>query len=269
MEGAPQPLRGSRARGGGAHRTAICAERPRARRRYRSGCDHLRQRQRRAARSRRLSAARLRPGNRRGEGALERLGGDRVIEGKDQDGGLLADPKWLQPAPELDASICPPSAPAKTSPARRRSVSRATRRRINSKATTATACCKIRRSKSPRPPESRTITTQAWGTPPPGESDRVGESPPRHRRVGGNERVPVGSVGEGLLADRAEHLLGELATKATPGQPLTAAVENRDGAPNRRGDRRRDLLQTSLLVSQPPRAGAGPRSRAGAPHIAR
>ena len=68
-----------------------------------------------------------------------------------------------------EGSIRPPSAPASTSPARRRSVSRATRRRISSSATTATACWRMRRSKSPRPPESRTITTQACGGPPPGE----------------------------------------------------------------------------------------------------
>ena len=145
----------------------------------------------------------------------------------------------------------PPSAPARTSPARRRSVSRATRRRISSSATTATACCRISRSKSPRPPESRTITTQAWGGPPPGEITGWARARPATEGWAGTKGWPSPAWLERLFADRADRVGGELAAEAAPGEPLAAAVEDGDGAADGGGDRRRDFLQAALLEDQP------------------
>ena len=72
----------------------------------------------------------------------------------------------------------PVSASASTSPARRRSVSRIARWRIISSATTVTACWRIRRSKSPRPPVSRAATSHACGAPRPlSETGRTSERP--------------------------------------------------------------------------------------------
>ena len=150
-----------------------------------------------------------------------------------------------------EASMRPPRAPARTSPARRRSVSRATRRRISSSATTATACCRISRSKSPRPPESRTITTQAWGGPPPGEITGWASARPATEGWAGTKGWPSPAWPSASLRIAADRVGGELAAEAAPGEALAAAVEDGDGAADGGGDRRRDFLQAALLEDQP------------------
>ena len=84
-----------------------------------------------------------------------------------------------------------------------------------------------------------------------GRDHRVGERPARHRGVRGDEGMAVGGVPERLLADAADRVGGELAAEAAAGEPLAAAVEDRDGAADCRGDRRGDLLQPALLQDQP------------------
>ena len=63
--------------------------------------------------------------------------------------------------------------------------------------------------------------------------------------------MAVAGVGERFLADRADRVGGELAAEAAAGEPLAAAVEDRDGAADRGGDRRDDLLQAALFEDQP------------------
>ncbi len=79
----------------------------------------------------------------------------------------------------------------------------------------------------------------------------MGEGAPGDRRVGGDEGVAVGGVGERFLADRLHRLGRELAAEAPPGKALAAAAEDRHGPADRRGDRRHDLLQPALFQHQP------------------
>ena len=84
-----------------------------------------------------------------------------------------------------------------------------------------------------------------------GRDHRVGQGPAGDRGMGGDEGVTVADVAERFLADRADRVGGELAAEAAPGEALAAAVEDGDGAADRGGDRRRDLLQAALLQDQP------------------
>ena len=79
----------------------------------------------------------------------------------------------------------------------------------------------------------------------------MGESPAGDRGMGRDERVPVAGVGEGFVADRADRVGGELTAEAAPGEPLAAAVEDRDRAADRGGDRGDDLLEAALFQHQP------------------
>ena len=83
-----------------------------------------------------------------------------------------------------------------------------------------------------------------------GRDHRVGERAAGDRRVGRDEGVPVAGVGERFVADRADRVGGELAAEAAPGEPLAAAVEDRDRAADRGGDRGDDLLEAALFEDQ-------------------
>ena len=97
----------------------------------------------------------------------------------------------------------------------------------------------------------------------------MGERPPGDRGVRGDEGVAVAGVAERLAADAADRVGGELAAEAAPGEPLAAAVEDRHGAADRRGDRRRDFLQPALLQDQPLEPPLHRDARAAAPRTAR
>ena len=78
----------------------------------------------------------------------------------------------------------------------------------------------------------------------------MGERAAGDRGMGRDEGVAVAGVGERFVADRADRVGRELTPEAAPGEPLAAAVEDRDRAADRRGDRGDDLLEAALFQDQ-------------------
>ena len=146
----------------------------------------------------------------------------------------------------------PDSASSSTSPASRRSVSRTTRRRISSSATTVTACWRIRRSKSARPPESRTATSQACG--PSRFPAATGRASPRPDTLGCS-----GANITGLPALRRSRIsspisrstvLRKLAAELADRHRVPVLVEHGDRAADRRCEGACDLLEAALLEDE-------------------
>ena len=102
-----------------------------------------------------------------------------------------------------------------------------------------------------------------------GRDHRVGEGAAGDRGVRGHEGVAVAGVAEGLLADAPDRVGGELAAEAAAGEPFAAAVEDRDGAADRGGDRGGDFLQPTLLEDQPLEPALDRDRPAAAPRTAR
>ena len=207
VEGVAHPLRRQRPAGGRAGRPvrgldAPSAPRPRARSgRSPPGSTTAQSSSRRPAGCGATRAGRLLAARKRLEG---RLGGVGIAELEDEHRGPLADPERRQPVADVVRRRAGPRAsPARTSPASRRSVSRATRSRISSSATTTAACCTQSRSKSPSSPERRTTTSQASAAPPRGEPGWA-SARPRRSDCGGTKGAAAEPRGWTSRAERLE-----------------------------------------------------------------
>ena len=217
----------------------------------------------RTAAARAWPPARRRPRRRgSGRGRPRPAARRRRRSAKTSTAALCADAERAQPHRQLVARTSRPvSASASTSPASRRSVSRIARWRISSSATTVTACWRISRSKSPRPPASRAATSQACGAPRPRGEHRqhqraAGDAPGGRartrapsapaavasaRRAGAPRRAPARAPRSGSCAPE----------RACEAIVSPAAREHAHGAAGRGGERAHHLVEPALLEHQP------------------
>ena len=180
------------------------------------------------------------------------LGGGGVVEGEDEDGGLVfADPERLEAAAQL-GRLHPPAEGAGEhvageaalglagDPAAHQLQRHDRDRLLEDQPLEVAKPAGIAHDHDPR---LRRATAR--------RDHRVGEGAPGDRGVGRDEGVAVGGMGKGFLADRGDRLGGELAAETAARDALAAAVEDRHGAADGGGDRGGDLLQPALLQNQP------------------
>ena len=175
------------------------------------------------------------------------LGGSGVVEGEDEDGGLVADPKRLE-APAQLGRLHPAAEGAgehvageaalglARNPAAHQLQRHHRDRLLEDQPLEVAKPAGVAHDHDPR------LRRAAAG-----RDHRVGESAPGERGVGRDERVAVAGVGEGFFADRGNRVGGELAAAAATGEALAAAVEDRHGAADGGGDRGGYFLQPLLL----------------------
>ena len=178
-------------------------------------------------------------------------GGGGVVEGEDEDGRLVPDSEGLEAASQL-GGVKPAAERA------RQHVAGESALRFPGDAAAhqlqgddGDRLLQDQPLEVPQPAAVADDDDPCLGRPPARRDDRMGKGAAGDRRVARNERVAVAAVGDGLSADRADSVGRQLAAEAAAGDPLAAAVENRDGAADRAGDGPGDLLQPALLQNQP------------------
>ncbi len=158
-----------------------------------------------------------------------------------------------RPASCSESSL-PERASASTSPASRRSVSRTTRSRISSSASTIEPWRAISRSRSLGWPERGTAASHDGSDPLAGNGKRQHQRAVRERALGGRERPRASGIGtlRHLGAKPGDRVLRERALRMAVGRDHgPTRIQQQRRSRDRGGDRGDDLVQPAPLDHQP------------------